>query len=89
MKQKIIRTSLILIQVVLIFLGAYYFQKVSIAILITYLIFKESVNYYNSQPQYVKKVTYLDGSVKKFTREDWELLRDKIEVMEGVKIKDI
>ena len=89
MKQKIIRISLILIQVLLIFLGAYFFQKVSVALIITYLVFKESLNYYNNLPEYVKEVTYLDGSKKKFTREDWEMLRSRIEVMKGVKIKDI
>jgi uncharacterized membrane protein len=87
--KRLLTISAVLIQVVLVLALSYYYQQIFLAIVITYLFFKETYNYYKNQPQYVKKVTYLNGFSKRFTREDWEMLKDKIEVMEGVKIKDI
>lgn len=87
--KRLLTITAVLIQVVLVLALAYYYQQIFLSIIITYLFFKETYNYYKNQPQYIKKVTYLNGSSKKFTREDWDLLKDKIELMEGVKIKDI
>jgi uncharacterized membrane protein YdbT with pleckstrin-like domain len=87
--KRFLKISAVLIQVVVVLALAYYYQQIFLSIVITYLFFKETYNYYKNQPKYVKKVTYLNGSSKKFTREDWEMLKDKIEVMEGIKIKDI